>query len=55
MKYQIFQMQEDESWTLIEELQDDLALAGRIQDLRKDGSIYRAEQKDGFLSKILDI
>ena len=45
----------DESWELIEELQDDLALAQRISDLRADGSEYRAEKVDGSFSSILGV
>ena len=48
-------MQEDDSWILIEELQDDLVLADRLSQLRMDDEIYRAEAKDGFISKILDL
>ena len=51
---QIFKKTEDESYQLIEEMQDDLALAQRLLDLRKDGSEYRAEDKNELGSQILD-
>jgi hypothetical protein len=42
-------------WELVEELQDDLALAQRIVDLRMDGSDYRAEKVTELSSTILDV
>ena len=50
---QIFKKTEDESYQLIEEMQDDLALAQRLIDLRMDGSEYRAEKKEGSVSTVL--
>lgn len=52
---QIFKKVDEMNWQLIEEMQDDLALAQRLLDLRKDGSEYRAEKKDGSVSSILDV
>lgn len=43
-----------ESWELVEELQDDLALAARINELRSDGGEYQAEKKNELGSQILD-
>lgn len=54
MKYQIFKS-EDESWVLIEECMDDLALADRLITLRNDGEKYRAEKRDGNTAEILDV
>jgi hypothetical protein len=34
---------QNEYWTLIEELSDDLALAQRMAELSQDGNEYRAE------------
>ncbi len=53
-KYQIFKMEEDDSWALIEECLDDLVLADRLIMLRQDGKTYRAEQREGNFSLILD-
>jgi hypothetical protein len=55
MKFLIQKKESDESWTLIEELEDDLALVGRLQELRIDGSVYIVEKRDGFISTILDL
>lgn len=52
---QIFKKIDDINYQLIEEMQDDLALAQRLIDLRMDGSEYRAEKKDGSVSSILDV
>ena len=46
---------ENESWELVEAMEDDLALAQRLIDLRMDGSEYRAEKKEGSTSTILDL
>ena len=54
MVYQIFKL-DDESWALIEEMEDDLALAVRLLQLRQDGQTYRAEQRNGAMAKILDV
>lgn len=43
-----------ESWELVEELQDDLALAQRLSELRLDGSEYRAEKRDGGFATVLE-
>lgn len=43
-----------ESWELVEELQDDLALAQRILELRAQGEQARAEKKNELGSEILD-
>jgi len=45
----------NDSWELIEEMQDDLALAQRINELRQDGGEYRAEKRDGGFSSILEV
>lgn len=52
---QIFKKVDEMNWQLIEEMQDDLALAQRLIDLRKDGSEYRSEKKEGSVSSILDL
>lgn len=41
-------------WELVEELQDDLALAQRLSELRGTGGEYRAEKKNSLGSTILD-
>lgn len=51
---QIFKKIDDMNYQLIEEMQDDLALAQRLIDLRMDGSEYRAEDKNELGSQILD-
>jgi hypothetical protein len=53
-KYHIFMKQSEEQWVLIEECEDDLVLADRLLQLRKDGKEYRAEKRDGFFATILD-
>lgn len=45
----------NDSWELVEELQDDLALAQRLNELRQDGGEYRAEKRDGCFSSILEV
>lgn len=44
-----------ESWELIEEMQDDLALAQRLSELRVDGYEYRAERRDGASASVLEV
>lgn len=44
----------NEAWELVEELQDDLALAQRLLELRADGQEYRAESKTFAGSQILE-
>ena len=46
---------ENNSWQLIEEMQDDLALAQRIGELRQDGGEYRAEKRDGGFASVLEV
>lgn len=50
----IWKKLDEQSWQLIEEMEDDLALAGRLIDLRVDGNEYRAEKRDGTMSEILE-
>lgn len=51
----LWKKDQDENWLLVEEMQDDLALAQRLIDLRKDGFEYRAEKKTENGSCILDL
>ena len=51
--FSIWKMVND-AWELVEEMQDDLALAQRLADLRLDGNEYRAEMKNDFGSTILE-
>jgi len=51
----IWKKADENNWQLIEEMQDDLALAQRLIDLRKDGSEYQAEERKGSESRILDV
>jgi hypothetical protein len=44
----------NDAWELVEELQDDLALAQRLSELRADGQEYRAEAKTFSGSRILE-
>lgn len=44
----------NDSWELVEEMQDDLALAQRLNELRQDGGEYRAEKRSGGFSSILE-
>lgn len=55
--YQIFKkvVDQNEYWTLVEEMQDDLALVQRIAELRLDGSEYVAEKRDGCFSSVLEV
>lgn len=46
---------ENNSWVLIEELSDDLALADRINQLRQDGGEYRAEKREGGFASVLEV
>jgi hypothetical protein len=54
----IFKKESDEngnhSFILVEELQDDLALAQRLMDLRADGGEYHAEIKENAFIRILE-
>lgn len=43
------------SWMLIDELSDDLALAQRMSELREDGGEYRAEKRDGGFATVLEV
>jgi hypothetical protein len=45
----------NDSWELVEEMTDDLALAQRISELRQDGSQYRAEKREAGFSSILEV
>jgi hypothetical protein len=51
----IWKFVEDNSWELIEEMQDDLALAQRLIELRQDGNEYRAEKRDGGFATVLGV
>lgn len=44
----------NDAWELVEEMQDDLALAQRLIDLRQDGLEYRAEKRDGSFATVLE-
>lgn len=44
-----------ESWELVEEMQDDLALAQRLNELRQDGREYRAEKRNGGFASVLEV
>ena len=54
---QIFKkvVDENEYWTLVEEMQDDLTLAQRLLELREDGNEYIAEKRDGCFSSVLGV
>lgn len=43
-----------DSWELVEEMSDDLALAQRLSELRADGEEYRAEKRDGGFATVLE-
>lgn len=45
---------ENDSWQLVEELQDDLTLAQRINELRQGGGEYRAEERHGGFASVLE-
>jgi hypothetical protein len=51
--FSIWKKVSDESWELVEEMQDDLALAQRLEDLRNDGNQYRAEKRTGGFASVL--
>lgn len=44
----------NESWEIVEELQDDLALIQRLIELRQDGNEYRAEKRVGGFATVLE-
>lgn len=44
---------DENTWELVEELQDDLALAQRLSELRGNGLEYRAERKTCLGSEII--
>lgn len=50
----IYKFQSD-MWILIEEMQDDLALAQRLAELRQDGFEYQAELQTISGSEILGV
>jgi hypothetical protein len=52
--FSIWKKVSDESWELVEEMMDDLALAQRLSELRTDGSEYRAEKRDGSSASVLE-
>ena len=43
------------SWELIEEVEDELNLSNRINELRQDSEDYRAEKRDGGFSSVLEV
>lgn len=45
----------NDSWEMVEEMGDDLALAQRLAELRQDGNEYRAEKRDGGFASVLEI
>jgi len=53
--FSIWKKVSDESWELVEEMQDDLALAQRLIDLRIDGNEYRAEKRNGGFATVLEV
>ena len=53
--FSIWKMINAETWELVEEMQDDLALAQRLSELRLDGETYQAEKKDGGFSTVLEV
>ena len=44
-----------ETAELVEAMEDDLALAQRLLELRKDGKIYHAEEHENGMTVLLDI
>lgn len=46
---------DDENWEFVEEMEDDLALAQRMIDLRLDGEEYKAEKRDGGFASVLEV
>ncbi len=45
----------NDSWEMVEEMEDDLALAQRLIELRQDGNTYRAEKRTGGFSSVLEV
>jgi hypothetical protein len=45
---------QNEYWTLIEELSDDLAIAQRMAELSQDGNEYRAEMSTIGGSEVME-
>jgi hypothetical protein len=43
----------EESWQLVEELDEELNLSQRLSQLRQDESEYRAEKNDGGFATVL--
>ena len=50
----IWKKEDEMNWQLIEEMEDDLALADRLIQLRQDGNEYRAEKRDGGFASVLE-
>lgn len=52
----IWKKQDEENYTLVEEFTGEISeLEGRLNELRADGSIYRAEQRTDCFSLIFDL
>ena len=45
----------EDSWEIVEEMQDDIALAQRLNELRQDGEEYRAEKRNGGFASVLEV
>jgi len=45
----------DESWQIVEEMQNDLTLVQRLSELRQDGNEYRAEKRIGGFATVLEV
>ena len=51
----IWKKQDEQNWVFIEEMETDGLLIDRLIALRTDGNEYRAENRDGFVSQILEV
>jgi hypothetical protein len=53
--FSIWKKVSHDSWEIVEEMEDDLALAQRLIELRQDGFEYRAEKRDGGFASVLEV
>jgi len=51
----IWRKLDEQTAELVEAMEDDLALAQRLLELRKDGKIYHAEKHENGMTVVLDV
>ena len=45
----------EDSWEIVEDIQDENILTQRLSDLRQDGNEYRAEKRNGGFASVLEV